>query len=265
MDVEARAVERESATVGVGHNVAAAVERSGPSRRRFLRCVDTPRFESLAIGVGNIGMPLATRVCRLGVPALGRVELLPFCELPYWLAVGVGSKEPPSFTAVGGAHLGSCKSRPPSVIPETGQISDNDVGVLSDAGDVFQEHVSRSKLADKADDFAVKTASLSVQAASTSCNTEILAGEAAGDDVDRDACEVRGAKSGNVVPNWCSGQSTVGHPRQEHAASVFVDLAVGDGSHPGSDGQGEVSDSREKIQTIHAPVHHSPNLKAGLR
>jgi hypothetical protein len=43
------AVERESATVGVGHSVPHKL----------------------------------SRVCSDGVPALGRLELLPFCELPY--------------------------------------------------------------------------------------------------------------------------------------------------------------------------------------
>jgi hypothetical protein len=116
-----------------------------------------------------------------------------------------------------GTNVGSSKSCPATVIPERGQISDNHVcASASDGSDVFQEDEPRSKLADKADDFAVKAASLSLQASTGPGEAEILAWESGGDDVELSLSEVAsglfGGKSGNVVPNRCDWQSTVGHP-----------------------------------------------------
>jgi hypothetical protein len=145
-----------------------------------------------------------------------------------------------------GTNLDSLCNCPPSVIPEGGQISDHGFGAFrSDSRDVFQEHETGSKLICKSDDFPIKTGTLSRQALSRSCHTEILAGESTGDDINFGGAEFFCGKSFNVVPNWCVGQLVVGHPRQEHANSKRVLLAVGDGAHPWIEGQGKASDSRE--------------------
>jgi hypothetical protein len=41
-----------------------------------------PLVASDALGVGRTGIPRASRAARLSVPALGRSEFDPFCELP---------------------------------------------------------------------------------------------------------------------------------------------------------------------------------------
>lgn len=192
VDVVPLAVERESATVGVGHSFAA--------------------------------IPCATRVATLGVPALGRVELLPFWLLPYVDAVGVGSKEPPSISPMGRTNGGSFKSRPPAVIPERGQISDNAPGVSAYGGDVLKKNVGGSKLTDKSDDLPIKPRALAIQARAISRRADVLAWKPPGDDVDVEPFEFLRAKSGNVVPNWCFVQLTVGHPRHEHATSIRLDV-----------------------------------------
>jgi hypothetical protein len=184
----------------------------------------------------------------------------PFWLDPYVDAVGVGSRqgdesceEPPAISEMRGTKGGSFKSRPATVIPQRGQVCDNHVcPSASDGCDVFQEHERRSKLADKADDLSVKATALSRQARTSACSTEVLAGKSSCDDVDWDTTEVLFAKSGNVVPNRCLAQLSVGHPRQEHATCIWLDvvndfgeLAVGDCSDPRFESKGDEANPGE--------------------
>ncbi len=88
--------------IGVGQRVATVVRLGPPS---LFSPSPLPFVPSLAVGVGQF---LAI-VNRLGVPALGLsnsppTPLIPFCELPYSLAVGVGQQEK-SVSTVGRADI----------------------------------------------------------------------------------------------------------------------------------------------------------------
>ncbi len=73
--------------------------------------------------------------------------------------------------------------KPSRIIPAAGQCAENSVGVLSNPRDVFQEDEGRLNLIDKSHDVEEKTASLAVQACATARKAEVLAREAAIDDV----------------------------------------------------------------------------------
>jgi len=89
----------ESDAVGVGSrgvfefpNSTASVRLTPACALLPVRFLEPDAFASPAVGVGQ--SPFRAIVSRLGVPALGRLEFDPFCELPYCAAFGVGSQTP---------------------------------------------------------------------------------------------------------------------------------------------------------------------------
>lgn len=82
----------------------------------------------------------------------------------------------------------------------------------SESWDVFQEDESRSALANEPEKFKYKSTSLSLQASSSACNADILAGESATDDVH--TWEVVCGQCLHIVPNGSLVKVTRPHSGQ---------------------------------------------------
>ena len=118
-------------------------------------------------------------VSRLGVPALGRslsppTPLIPFCELPYCVAAGVGyevsfvGKTKPALSFVGSAHRRLVRGVqvPLRIVPRLVKVTEDVSDANNDAWDVFQEDEVGSHFAYDAGDvrpqvpFVVRTKTL---------------------------------------------------------------------------------------------------------
>lgn len=138
----------------------------------------------LASVVHGVGHSLAS-VHKLGVPALGLELLLPFCELPYELAVGVGQDEQP-LAAVGRADLIRAETIPARIVPAGGKILQDPIEPTSkEARDVLEDDDAGPELADDAGEFPPQSGTLpGLESNPRSSCADVLAREPPADDVD---------------------------------------------------------------------------------
>ena len=99
------------------------------------------------------------------------------------LASGVGNKPEP-VAPVMGANGGSGYAVPPRIIPERGQVSENDAkSSTKESCDVLHKHDAGSKLANEAGILAPQAGALTLNARASSGEGDVLAGEATTDGV----------------------------------------------------------------------------------
>ena len=168
---------------------------------------------SLAHGVGHQLPSLSNP----GVPALGRVEFEPFCDVPYEDAVGVGQYEHP-LAAMGGTDVGRSKARPLCIDPCFGQLREDLVEPpRPELPDVFDDHDFRPNFANGSGELRPQTAPSAAEPRPRARAADVLAREAAAED--------RGFRKGADrldVPE-------VGHvrpPLLQDVTRVGVDFAV---------------------------------------
>lgn len=142
----------------------------------------------LHVGVGS--EPARAIVSSDGFPAVANVDPSARCPLfvePYAVAVGVGriGEDEDAVPLVRGAEGGSREAIPLRVVPERGQLSENDSEPPSkESCGVLHDEDARSKFANDAGDLEEKGGSLASESGSSPGGTEILAGEAGAEDVD---------------------------------------------------------------------------------
>jgi hypothetical protein len=101
------------------------------------------------------------------------------------ILVGVPTKNPDSFSNVRCADISRPEHAPFRIEPDLGQRSKNSIQPPSnERWAVFHEAVARSNFAKDAMHVPPEAASLSVDAGSTACGANVLAGESAGNNVD---------------------------------------------------------------------------------
>jgi hypothetical protein len=124
------------------------------------------------------------------------------------------------------ANVGRSKHAPFRIVPERGQVSENDVeSSISESWRVFHEHESRSNFANDSRHLSPEARAFAADSCALSCCADVLTREAARDDVDealpRDAVECP-----DVVPDWERLEAHVvanctpsEHPAREDASS----------------------------------------------
>jgi hypothetical protein len=220
-------LRRQSLASGVGNLTVASVSVVP----EWLFSVHEPLFPdmraSAAVGVGS--SPLAALVNRLGVPALGRrlapfTPFTPFCELPYGVAVGVGSKEKEPVPDVRGADGCRWNKVPFRSPPARGQRGED--GIQAARGkkpwDVFDEKEPSAHLATDAPDVRPKPSIVVAPLAATS-EAVWLAGEPCSDEIHLSTPRAAN-KRGQVVPDRSRIQGLFCHPRHEDGCSVGLPL-----------------------------------------
>lgn len=141
------------------------------------------------------------------------------------------------------------------MIPVLGQVPENDVEPSnSEICAVFHEHESRSNLANDADEFRPESGSLALDAVSTARGRNVLAGEAARDDIHASSprSPVEGA---DVIPDGKGLQYSVVLPLHEDISAVLVDLDGADATVVEDEpAENSAASAREKLQdTLHRP------------
>jgi hypothetical protein len=130
---------------------------------------------------------------------------------------------------------------PLRVIPERGKVAENGSHSPSKQRcDVLHDDVSGSYFANDPSELVPKTGPLSCESSSFSCNADVLAGEAAADEIDG-PISLGCWESPHVVVSW-----DVGPMLGEDAVGVVIyfDLPLAD--HPGPlQAEIEAADSRE--------------------
>jgi hypothetical protein len=153
---------------------------------------------------------------------------------------------PDAVATVRGANGGSRYAMPLRIKPERGQVAENSVKPPKSEGcDVLHDDVARSNLANEASVLAPQARPLSVNAGSGAGDTDVLAGEAAADDIDAigepfalEAPDV--GKARDVRPVLSQDGSAIG-----------LDLAEGDGPHSGPfEPEAEAADAGKEVEHI---------------
>ncbi|HKB50994.1 MAG TPA: hypothetical protein VKC63_06150 [Solirubrobacterales bacterium] len=141
-------------------------------------------------------------------------------------------------------------------MPCFGQVSENSpdrpaVPALplpgEEGGHVLHDDVSRSKLANDPGELGPKTRAGAVDASSSTGATEVLAGEAAADEID--GVELAGSDLPHVLES-----GGVGEVPGEDGPAEGVELDLPGDAHPRSlEAEVESADSRKEAADIHAP------------
>jgi hypothetical protein len=127
-------------------------------------------------------------------------------------------------------HVGSSQHCPPTVIPERGQITEDDSESSSnECWTVFHEDVSGSNLANDPRHVSPHSAALSGDACALSCNADVLARKAARYDINnsRPRSAVKGL---NVIPNRERREKAVILSGGKYASCVGFPFDCADGS-----------------------------------
>jgi hypothetical protein len=123
--------------------------------------------------------------------------------------VGVGNNEGP-VTEVRGTDGCCWYAIPRCIVPERGQVSENDSHPSSkERWDVFHDDESGSKLANDPGKLSPQPAASSGDACSLAGVGQILTGEPAADDVDR--LELLGSDCADVIVSGCFGPMSFEH------------------------------------------------------
>jgi hypothetical protein len=122
-----------------------------------------------------------------------------------------------------------CSQHSPSrIIPHRGQVTEDFVeSAIRERRRVFHDDEARSHFAHDSPHFAPESASLAIESGTRSSDADVLAREAASDDVHQ-ATPRPTIKCSHVVPNREGWQASVVLPGHEDTAGVVVDF---DGAH----------------------------------
>jgi hypothetical protein len=141
------------------------------------------------------------------------------------------------------SHFRSRYNRPSSIIPQRGNFASNSgPSASSDCWHVFQEEEAGSNVASKPDDLEKKTAALSFQSCSKSCNANILAGEAACNDIHHARPGGR-IECGDVVPDWRVVEVSAVDSLLDELLREPLDFDIADRSHPRLQGVADPADT----------------------
>lgn len=178
--------------------------------------------------------------------------------------VGVGHNPDP-FPLVRCAGMDSAEHSPARIIPHRGQVAENtSKPARSESWGVFHKHVARSHLANDSCHFRPQAAALAVESAARSCNADVLAREAARDDIHQPSpwLSVEGS---HVVPDREGLETAVVLSGHEHPSGIGIAL---DRAHspPAEQSAAENAPSSacEKCQLIHATSFPSKPAASSL-
>jgi hypothetical protein len=165
------------------------------------------------------------------------------------LAVRVGNN-PDALPEMRRSNIGSRYAMPFRIIPERGQVSENTVEPsIKQCCDVLHDDELRSYLANNSSVLRPKSAANSFNSSALARNADVLTGEAAADDIHGNSVcpETIGCEGSDISENRDSWPVL-----SQHSLAVGIDLAEGDGSHPGSfEPEAEAANSAEEIKHIH--------------
>jgi hypothetical protein len=166
-------------------------------------------------------------------------------------ARGVG-QYPDALASVGSACVTRSHNTPPRIIPQRGKVSE-DSGKSSSHKQraVFHEDEARQYLTDNACHLAPQSAALSRDACALSGAGNVLAREAASDDIHH-ATPWSAGKCPHIVPNGEGREASVVLPRREDFAAIGVDFDRAHGAESAQHAAEYASArTREKCQLIH--------------
>ena len=140
------------------------------------------------------------------------------------------SEQPEACPFVSGANVGRGEQTPFRMEPELGKVVDDERKPgPNKSGDVLQEHESRSHLSHDPGNVRPEP-SLIVNTSTLPGCAERLAVEACGDDVDV-TCPGVTVECRDVIPDRCSIQGRLTHPRHKSGRCVAVPLNTRNGSY----------------------------------
>lgn len=123
-------------------------------------------------------------------------------------ALTVGQDKTP-LTLMSCANVGSGKQTPSCIIPHFGKVSKHSVESSNNKHwRVFHKRVLGSYFANDALHFSPESAALAIKPVSVSGDTDVLAGEAAADDI-HEAAPRLAVKGSHVIPDWEAWQDSV--------------------------------------------------------
>jgi hypothetical protein len=144
--------------------------------------------------------------------------------------VGINCKNPDSLALVGSTDVGSGEHKPCSIIPCFGQVPEYDVeSPRGKEWGVFHECESRSYFANDSVHFFPESRAGTGDSFALSCATDILAGEAAADDIDESAPRLS-VEGGNVVPDGEWREESISLSLQQALSRVFLNFHCADRS-----------------------------------
>lgn len=167
-------------------------------------------------------------------------------------AVGVGSKDPKTFAAMTRADRGRREHLPFRIEPEIGQSPENDVKPASNKNShVLHEDVGWLRVANDPEHVEPETRARARQASSVASNADVLAREAAADDVD--TLSPGGTVEGSdVVMDREARQRAVLLASLQDRATVGVDLDRADAAVAEQFAcQDPTTDASEQVQFAH--------------
>ena len=183
--------------------------------------------------------------------------------LPQTVTVGWASGDPDALSLVSRANVASRQHVPESIIPERGQVPENDSKSPGNKhGGVFHEDEARSHLAKYSCELAPQATSFAaLDARALACARYVLAGESSGDEErvvmlpqpseGGGAFGVVGAEGAHVVPDGHSGPA-----QGEDAAGEGLELDGADGLDAGEAvGEDASAGSGEEVQRVKGTVH----------
>lgn len=182
------------------------------------------------------------------------------------LASGVGNN-PEAVSAVRGANGGSRNAVPLRIEPDLGKVSENTVQPSTKQRcDVLHDRVAGSKFANETGVLRPKSGASAVDASALPCKANVLAREAAADDVDANSI---GSKSSCREGSDVVIDGHLGPVLVEDTARERFDLAERDGLEPASalEPEGEPADAREQVEDAQGFAHdkRSPSFVAPVR
>lgn len=233
--------------------LASVIPRFAPDGRRPPSTLVTlAPLPSLFVGVGQVRCPSACRkslrastasdvIVLRSPPGIRRfIAMCAAGVLPSSFATGVGN-DPDAVPPVRGAKGACRKAVPLRVIPERGQVPENNPeSSRKESCDVLHNDVAGSKFANDSGVLRPKTRPGAGEPCTLPGEGEILAGEPAADDID--GGEVVGADVAHVGVPFGVGE-VVG----EDGSAEGVELDLPCGSHPGPlEPEVEAADAREE-------------------
>jgi hypothetical protein len=146
--------------------------------------------------------------------------------------VGVGSDDPHAVASMGRTDVPSSKHAPCSIVPQVGKSSeDGSESASTKHRGVFGKHIRRPNLANNAELLEPKSRTSAFQTCAPPSGGDVLAGEAAGDDVD-EAAPWPSVEGADVIPDGERFEVSVALALGEHTLAVSVDFNSTDGSPP---------------------------------
>jgi hypothetical protein len=197
------------------------------------------------LGVGYI----ATIVCRLGLLALSNAAK----SGPASEAFGVGHNPDP-LAEMRSAGVGSAEHSPARIEPHLGQVSKyNSKPPSSEHWRVLHEREAGSYFTNDAGHFHPEPGLLSVDPSALAGGADVLAGEAARNDINTAAPRAT-VKGLHVRPNWEWLEKAIVLSLSKNGRCVGIKFNGADGSPPEElPPEYSATSAREKSQLIHGP------------